>query len=188
MAWHLRSEFGVKTIRYQAIPCAWSATSSLFAYTHSSLKPSLCFGFQGYIPLRLPAICVCLCSPLRCETYARSGLHNYASFYPNNSLAQRFWPHNTLDNTPRLYTSSSPRTPRQYALPLFCSRKNNFTKHLVLRQYVTEHRLTYSDMKFIIFQNWNTRAVGGSSQRVVKGNPLSIPINSSYQAIYILKP
>ena len=49
MAWHLRYEFGVKTIRYQAIPCAWSATSSLFAYTHSSLKPSLCFGFQGYI-------------------------------------------------------------------------------------------------------------------------------------------
>ncbi len=31
---------------------------NLFAYTHSSLKPSLCFGFQGYIPLRLPAICV----------------------------------------------------------------------------------------------------------------------------------
>ena len=39
----------MKTIRYQAIPCAWSTTSSLFAYTHSSLKPSLCFGFQGYI-------------------------------------------------------------------------------------------------------------------------------------------
>ena len=138
--------------------------------------------------LWLPAICVCLCSPLRCETYARSGLHNYASFYPNNSLAQRFWPHNTLDNTPRLYTSSSPRTPRQYALPLFCSRKNNFTKHLVLRQHVTEQCLTYSDMKFIIFQNRNTRSVGGSSQRVVKGNPLTIPINSSYQAIYIFKP
>ena len=119
MAWHLRSEFGVKTIRYQAIPCAWSATSSLFAYTHSSLKPTLCFGFQGYIPLRLPAICVCLCSPLRCETYARSGLHNYASFYPNNSLAQRFWPHNTLNNTPRLYTSSSPRTPSYLGLCVY---------------------------------------------------------------------
>ena len=46
LAWHLRYEFGVKTIRYQAIPCAWSATSSLFAYTHSSLKPSLLFGFK----------------------------------------------------------------------------------------------------------------------------------------------
>ena len=69
--------------------------------------------------LWLPAICACLCSPLRCETYARSGLHNYASFYPNNSLAQRFWPHNTLNTTPRLYTSSSPRTPSNLGLCVY---------------------------------------------------------------------
>ena len=30
MAWHYRYVFGVKKIRYQAIPCGRSATSSLF--------------------------------------------------------------------------------------------------------------------------------------------------------------
>ena len=45
---------------------------------------------------------VCLCSPLRCETYASLQFHNYAPFYTNIRLAQRYWPHNTLNNTHRL--------------------------------------------------------------------------------------
>ena len=43
------------------------------------------------------------------------GFHNYAPFLTNKSLAQRFWPHDTLDNTLSLYTSSSPRTPNHHA-------------------------------------------------------------------------
>ena len=40
--------------------------------------------------------------------------------------------------------------------------------------------VTYSDMKFAIFESSDTRADGGSSQREVKGNPLTIPLNSTY--------
>ena len=34
------------------------------------------------------------------------GLHNYVQFSTNKSLALRYCPHNTLDNTLSLYTSS----------------------------------------------------------------------------------
>ena len=40
--------------------------------------------------------------------------------------------------------------------------------------------VTYYDMKFAIFESSDTRADGGSSQRVVKGKPLTIPLIYSY--------
>ena len=87
-----------------------------------------------------------------------------------------------------------------YSIALISSPRfdNLDTKHLLL-QYgfaIPTHAesttiqcaVTYSDMIFTIFELCETRAVGGSSQRVVKGKPLTIPINSSYRAIYIFKP
>ena len=79
-----------------------------------------------------------------------------------------------------------------YSIALISSPRfdNLDTKHLLL-QYgfpIPTHAesttiqcaVTYSDMKFAIFELSDMRADGGSSQRVVKGKPLTIPLIYSY--------
>lgn len=62
------------------------------------------YGLQGCIPfrLRLFVFVDALHSVVKPH---KLGLHNYAPFSTNKSLAQRYCPHNTLDNTLSLYTS-----------------------------------------------------------------------------------
>ena len=102
---------GYSLSRYQAIPCVWSATFSLFRL-HSFHFETYCL--QGCIPfrLRLFVFVNALHSVVKPH---KLGFHNYAPFSTNKSLALRYCPHNTLDNTLSLYTSSSPRTPSHHA-------------------------------------------------------------------------
>lgn len=93
-----------------------------FACTHSTLKPT---DFK-----------VAFCSVFWLFAFVNAlhfvvkphklGFHNYAPFSTNKSLAQRYCPYNTFDNTLSLYTSSSPRTPSHHAFVLFSSRKKNY--------------------------------------------------------------
>ena len=79
--------------------------SRSIAYTHSTLKLTLCSSLQGCIPfrLRLFVFVNALHSVVKPHKF---GFHNYAPFSTNKSLALRYCPHNTLDNTLSLYTSS----------------------------------------------------------------------------------
>ena len=195
------------------------------------------YGLQGCIPF-----CLWLFAFVNALRFVvrphKLGLHNCTPFSPNKSLAQRYCPYNTLDNTLSLYTSRSPRTPSHHTfvvtnrdivgrlgtnerlgvatyfrscvpwgfvclqlsrlMPLFryavkptlcfgfhcsTSRRHRFAR-LQYGFAIPTHAesttiqcaVTYSDMKFAIFELSDMRADGGSSQRVVKGKPLTIPL------------
>ena len=93
---------GYSLSRYQAIPCVWSATFSLYRLHSFHFET---YGLQGCIPfrLRLFVFVNALHSVVKPH---KLGFHNYAPFSTNKSLALRYCPHNTLDNTLSLYTSS----------------------------------------------------------------------------------
>ena len=88
--------------------------SRSIAYTHSTLKPTVfkvtfCFGFRLFVFVNA------LHSVVKPHKF---GFHNYASFSTNKSLALRYCPHNTLDNTLQPLHLESPRTPHYHALPM----------------------------------------------------------------------
>ncbi|MBR5551479.1 MAG: hypothetical protein IKV83_06140 [Muribaculaceae bacterium] len=77
---------GCSLSRYQAILCAWSATSSL-CRLHSFHFET--YGLQGCIPF-----CLWLFAFVNALRFVmrphKLGLHNCTPFSPNKSLAQRF--------------------------------------------------------------------------------------------------
>ena len=56
----------------------------------------------------------------------------------------------------------------------------SYYPHKLTESTTIQCAVTYSDMKFAIFELSDMRADGGSSQRVVKGKPLTIPLIYSY--------
>ena len=94
------------------------------------------------------------CTPFRSETYAHFGFITPLRLSPH---------HASIILTQNTYS---------------CSTASPIPTHA--ESTTIQCAVTYSDMKFAIFELSDMRADGGSSQRVVKGKPLTIPLIYSY--------